>query len=685
MLFLNLGVIAGVYAGTRAYQHWRARKTNSRAKTLPASAERTAERLALPPHRHQMQVSTMTLATTSVGAWVYPPLGVVNLGLLTYTTVPILHQTYHSLVTEKAVKNDALSLTVTGLCLATGHYFAASIQNWVHHLANHLVEQGRDTTGQQVDQVLQQQATVAWVIRQGAEIKVDVAEILPGDCIVIRAGERVPVDGVVMQGHALIDQQVMTGEATPVERSHGEAVLAETLVIGGKIEIQATHSGAESQAQRLQQLLRQTRDFKTQLQLQGEAWSDAMAKPLLLASGATSLVFGVMPAVALLFSAPTNTIRALLSLQTTTHLQWSTNHGILIKDGRALEELPQIDTFLFDKTGTLTETQPKVGHILACGGLSRQEVLRLAAAAEQHLHHPIAAAITAYAAEQRLHLPPGEDSFYALGLGVRVQIEGREVAVGSQRFIEELYGRRILPGEVQRLLREAAGHSFVFVAVDTDLVGVIELHPRTRSEAAPMILQLRRRGIQNIGIVSGDQPAPVQRLAQELGITQTFAEVKPRDKAALIRDLQQKGHRVCFVGDGINDALALKQANIGITLSSANEISRQQAAMILLDDRLTQLPHSLDIATHLHLRLGGHLAFWLSYGLANAALVPFGLTPVQASLLYGVAFTWGFQRAKEPGWLDQAYTRMTEQSRDPAEATSTKPVITGELIHGVNG
>jgi heavy metal translocating P-type ATPase len=668
MIFTNLGIILGVYISTRIY-----RSQQQRYKLAPLEAPKEALPTANNKitDKHYFQISSATLLSASIGYYLFPSMRLINLGLITYTSIPILEQARHSLQQEKQLKNDSLSFIVTGMCVITGNYFAATVQNWVYHLGSHLVEKSKQHTTEQLAQTITQQPEKIWVLLNGTEISLPLERLAVGDILVVKTGEWIPVDGVIQNGRALIDQQIMTGEAQPVERHKGDTVLAETIVIAGSIEIRASHSGTDSQAQQFNKLLEQTRDYKSELQLKGEQWSDAMAKPLLLISAGTGLLFGLSPATALLFSAPTNTVRALLSLQTATHLQWATKNGILIKDGRVLEQLPWIDTILFDKTGTLTQTTPEVAQIVSCGELNPNQLLRIAATAEQHLQHPIAAAILNHANKLKLELYEIDDSHYDIGLGISVKINGKQVHVGSQRFIQEIIGDYRIPAKIDYLLHNNTGHSFIFIAVEKRLQGVIELFPSVRPEVPAVLEKLRQRGLTNIGIISGDQFAPTERLANSLGIQKVFAEILPQEKAALIRNLQQQGHRVCFIGDGINDALALKQANVSICLSSAPEISRNTAHIILLNDELTHLRDAFDLAVHLQIRLSVSLASWLGFGATNALLVPFGINPLTSSILYAGAFGLGFKNAKQAGWLDSPERNKKLDDDDVIESTAS--------------
>ncbi len=677
MIFINLGIVLGAYIGSRIHKELKHRYPHNpqpapldAPKTTAHAIEQNTAVVSLSEHKHHFRVSTAALMSTTVAYIFYPPLSLLNLGLITYTAAPMLDLARDNFRKEKNINNHGLSLAVTGLCVITGGYLAAAVQNWVYHLGCRMVEEGKENTKAHLTQAFIQHPEHIWVLKDGIEMQIPLDELCEGDIVMIKMGEFLPIDGFITRGSALIDQQSLTGEASPVERFVGDQVMAGSLLIGGTIEVKASHSGADSQAHQLNKLLEQTRDYKTDLQLKGEAWADNMAAPLLAVSGATALFFGLSPATALLFSAPTNTVRALLSLQTSTHLQWAAEQGILIKDGRVLEELPWIDTVLFDKTGTLTHTEPEVAQVVSCGDIHQTQLLRLAAAAEQHLQHPIATAIIKQAQAEKLELPEVDDSYYNIGFGIQVSIQGHAVHVGSQRFIQEVTDDYHLPSHINRLLHDSVGNTFIFIAVDKKLQGVIELYPRLREEVPQVLQQLRDRGLKHFAVVSGDQLAPTERLAHSLGIQRVFAEVLPQDKAALIRNLQQQGHRVCFIGDGVNDAIAMKQANVSVCLSSAAEITRNTAQIVLLNDELTHLRDSFDMAVHLQVRLSGNLLFWLGFGLSNAMLVPLaGLGPLQSSLLYAGGFAWGFKDAKKPGWL--------AQDRDQSQQTREEDIIEG--------
>jgi Cu2+-exporting ATPase len=289
-------------------------------------------------------------------------------------------------------------------------------------------------------------------------------------------------------------------------------------------------------------------------------------------------------------------IRMAAPLAMLSTLALCSQRGVLVKDGRALDLLCEIDTVLFDKTGTLTRERPEVGRIVAANGYGATDILRYAAAAEHRFHHPIARAILQKADEERLDVPAMDAAQYKVGHGITVGVEGHRIRVGSRRFME-LEGVELTP-EVVDALEEAhrEGHSMVMVAVDDALGGALELRASVRPEVPEIIKGLRARGIRQIAIISGDHEAPTRKLAAELGIDRYFAQVLPTQKADYVEKLQKEGRKVCFVGDGINDAIALKKANVSISLRGATSIATDTAHVVFMEPGLGKLCELRDIA-----------------------------------------------------------------------------------------
>ena len=270
--------------------------------------------------------------------------------------------------------------------------------------------------------------------------------------------------------------------------------------------------------------------------------------------------------------------------------------GILVKDGRALELMNEIDTVLFDKTGTLTRERPEVGRVLVTPSHTESDVIRYAAAAEQKFHHPIAEAVLHKAQELGIDLPPTDETQYKVGFGIQVQIEGKMIRVGSQRYMA-MEGLHLTP-EISVTLAAAhkEGFTLVMVAIDDQLAGALELRSSIRPEVGDLIKGLRKQGIKHIAIISGDHEAPTKKLAEQLGMDRYFAEVLPADKAAYVEELQKEGRKVCFIGDGINDSIALKKANVSISLNGAASIATDTAHIVFMENGLSKLCEFKDIA-----------------------------------------------------------------------------------------
>jgi Cu2+-exporting ATPase len=280
-------------------------------------------------------------------------------------------------------------------------------------------------------------------------------------------------------------------------------------------------------------------------------------------------------------------------------LNTSSQRGILIKDGQALDRLKTIDTLVFDKTGTLTQDLPHIVQIHSVQGHQPDAVLALAAAAEQRQTHPIARAILAESQARQFELPVFDEGNYRIGYGIEVRIDGRRVRVGSLRYMR-MEGITV-PEDQQALARDcqALAHSLVFVAVDEALWGAIELKATLRPAAKAVIGWLKAQGYA-LHILSGDQEAPTRQLAEELGMSGYFANTLPEQKAEMIADLQRQGRKVCFIGDGINDSVALRQADVSISLRGASTVATDAAQIVLMDDDLAQLRTLFELSTGFH-------------------------------------------------------------------------------------
>lgn len=519
--------------------------------------------------------------------------------LFAYTSITTFKEAYNVLVHERRLGVDVLDAIVVTGCLATGQIFAGSVLCLCLSFGRMLVKKTQDDSKRLLVQAFGKQAQFVRRYVDGEEVETPMEELKKGDLIVIHTGDAVPVDGIVKEGMAMIDQHALTGESTPSEKSPGDRVFAATLMVAGKIFVEVETAGAETASAKIAQILNDSAGYKLASQHKGEQMADKAVIPTLGIASVALAAMGPQGAVAVLNSDFGTGIRMAAPLGMLTSLALCAHKGILVKDGRALELMNDVDTVLFDKTGTLTQERPEVGHINTYHGHQRNRLLQLVAAAEQRFSHPIAKAIVMEFEKTGLPMLPIDESKYQVGYGIDATIDGHKVMVGSIRYLklEEI----AIPDEVSEVVEMAhrEGHTLVMAAVDRQFAGVIELRASQRPEVLSIIKGLRERGIKHIAIISGDHEAPTRKLAQSLGMDEYFAGVLPADKADYVERLQKQGKKVCFVGDGINDSIALKKANVSISLRGASSIATDTAQIVFMEESLHRLCELRDIAQQL--------------------------------------------------------------------------------------
>jgi heavy metal translocating P-type ATPase len=550
----------------------------------------------LDPLDLHLPLTTMSLPLAAAAQFAAPPLLPVAAIVVAYTAIPTFRAARRVFLEERRVGVDALDAVVVIGCLGTLSVFPGAVMNWCLSFGRFLVRMTRDNSQKMILSAFGKQPRYAWLSKNGTLVQVPAEKLEKGDVVVVHTGEVVPVDGQIVEGLAMIDQQALTGEATPAEKQPGDGVLASTILVAGRISVAVEQSGSETASAKISQLLAQTAGHTLSTQHKGERLADKAVLPTLAAGAVGMATMGPVGAVAVLNSDLGTGIRMAAPLAMLSSLALCASRGILVKDGRALELINQIDTVLFDKTGTLTHDRPEVGRVIAQDGFTPEQVLTLAAAAECRFHHPIALAILHHAELLKLTLPPTDDTQFRIGYGITVHIDGATVRVGSKRFLE-MEGVAVPRAVVEEIESEQSqGHSHVLVAINGRLGGVIELRASVRPEVGTIIRGLRQRGIKHIAVVSGDQEAPTRKLAESLGMDRHFAQVLPADKATYVERLQKEGRKVCFIGDGINDSIALKQADVSISLRGASSIATDTAQVVFLEQGLSRLCELRDIA-----------------------------------------------------------------------------------------
>ena len=541
-------------------------------------------------------ICTGSIGLAAAAQFFSPALMPPAAALFAYTSIPSLTNAYRALRDQKKVGVDFLDSIVVLGCLMTLQVFPGAILSWCLSFGRMLVRKTEDRSKSMLLSAFGKQPRFVWLLKDGVEVEVLLDSLLEQDVVVVHTGDMVPVDGHIIYGMAMIDQQGLTGESTPVEKGMGNKVFASTILVAGKIHVSVEKAGSETASAKISQILNDTAGYKLTSQNTGEKLADTAVFPTLIAGALAYGTLGPHAGVAALNSDLGTGIRMAAPLAMLSTLTLCAQKGILVKDGRALELMNEIDTVLFDKTGTLTRERPEVGRVLVTPSHTESDVIRYAAAAEQKFHHPIAEAVLHKAQELGIDLPPTDETQYKVGFGIQVQIEGKMIRVGSQRYMA-MEGLHLTP-EISVTLAAAhkEGFTLVMVAIDDQLAGALELRSSIRPEVGDLIKGLRKQGIKHIAIISGDHEAPTKKLAEQLGMDRYFAEVLPADKAAYVEELQKEGRKVCFIGDGINDSIALKKANVSISLNGAASIATDTAHIVFMENGLSKLCEFKDIA-----------------------------------------------------------------------------------------
>jgi Cu2+-exporting ATPase len=619
-------------------------------------------------NKHELLLCTATMGIAAVGQFALRVLLVPAGILFVFTVLPTFFGARDTIFKERRLGVDVLDSIVAVMCLYTGQIFAGAVLAWCLSFGRALLRRAQEDSRRRLVNVFGKQPRSAWLVQDGGETLVPLERIRAGDIIAVHTGETIAADGVVRTGNAVVDQHALTGESVPVEKEAGSRVFAATVVIGGKLLISVERAGKDTTTAKISAILNETTAFRLTSQSRGETMADKAVIPTLALASLGWANVGVQGAMAIINCDFGTGIRMAAPLALLSSLSVCANRGILVKDGRALEQMDSVDAVLFDKTGTLTHEQPEVGRIHCLAALDETRILTYAAAAERRLEHPIARAIVERFRTLGHPWPDADRSSYKIGYGITVRVGRRQVHVGSSRFMT--LEKIDVPDEVRRIEAgaHADGHSIVFVATDGAVTGAIELAPRLRPGVRDIVAGLRLRGVRQIVIISGDHERPTRKLAQELGIDRYFAEVLPEDKAKYVELLQREGRNVCYVGDGINDSIALKRANVSVSLRGATSAATDTAQIVFLEDNLWKLCEFIDISRDLDRNVKASWQLILAPNLlCIAGVFVFGFG-VMASVLANVAAIAALANGLRPRLMYGDEPIPARLAREPATA-----------------
>jgi Cu+-exporting ATPase len=505
-------------------------------------------------------------------------------------------------------------------------------------LGRFLEARARGQTSDAIKKLIGMQPKTALVIHEGEQREIPVEEVQVGDLILVRPGERVPVDGIVRQGYSSVDESMITGESIPVEKKVDDEVIGATINKTGSLEIEASKVGKDTTLAHIVRMVEEAQGSKAPIQRLVDVIASYFVPTVIGIAIVTFVVwYFVGPAPALTF-AFLNFVAVLviacpcaLGLATPTAIMVGTGkgaeHGILIRNGEALERAHQINTVLLDKTGTLTRGEPVVTDIISAHSFSQEEVLRLAASAEHTSEHPLGEAVVKAALEKKLELSPSSDFNAVPGQGVEASVEGKKLSLGNLKLMEE---RGLSLNGLEKKAAELleGGKTVMFLGKDNHIAGIIALADTLKPGAKEALQALRKMGIET-AMITGDNRRTAEAIAREAGIDRVLAEVLPEHKAGEVKKLQEEGKVVAMIGDGINDAPALAQADVGIAIGTGTDVAMETGDITLISGDLMGAVTAISLSKRTMRTIKQNLFWAFAY---NTALIP-----VAAGVLY-IAF-----------------------------------------------
>ncbi|CRH13548.1 metal cation transporter P-type ATPase CtpV [Mycobacterium tuberculosis] len=511
-------------------------------------------------------------------------------------------------------------------------------------LGRHLEARATGKASEAISKLLELGAKEATLLVDGQELLVPVDQVQVGDLVRVRPGEKIPVDGEVTDGRAAVDESMLTGESVPVEKTAGDRVAGATVNLDGLLTVRATAVGADTALAQIVRLVEQAQGDKAPVQRLADRVSAVFVPAVIGVAVATfagwtliaaNPVAGMTAAVAVLIIA----CPCALGLATPTAIMVGTGRGaelgILVKGGEVLEASKKIDTVVFDKTGTLTRARMRVTDVIAGQRRQPDQVLRLAAAVESGSEHPIGAAIVAAAHERGLAIPAANAFTAVAGHGVRAQVNGGPVVVGRRKLVDEQH--LVLPDHLAAAAveQEERGRTAVFVGQDGQVVGVLAVADTVKDDATDVVGRLHAMGLQ-VAMITGDNARTAAAIAKQVGIEKVLAEVLPQDKVAEVRRLQDQGRVVAMVGDGVNDAPALVQADLGIAIGTGTDVAIEASDITLMSGRLDGVVRAIELSRQTLRTIYQNLGWAFGYNTAAIPLAALGaLNPVVAGAAMG--------------------------------------------------
>ena len=473
----------------------------------------------------------------------------------------------------------------------------------------------------------------------GKDTEVSIGQVRKGDIALVRPGGRIPVDGMIVDGEASVDQSSITGESMPIDKTVGNIVYAGTIVSSGALSIEVEDVGDTTTLGKMIHLVEEAQSTQAPVQRIANRYAQFFAPVAIVIAGITwwitgeplrgvTMLVAICPC-SLVLATPTAVVAAIGN---------TARNGVLVKHGTAMEQIGKVDVVAFDKTGTVTFGEPKVTGITPLNGITEDNLLQITASAERSSEHPLAKAIIKEAKGRGLELSTPKDFESIAGHGISASVDGKTVSIG-----EKMLGEKDVQmnGEETRgiMASKTQGYTVIPVAIDGALAGYINMADTVRPESAKAIENLRKLGISKILLITGDSKIVGEKVGNELGVTQTYTEVLPERKLEIIKELQAEGHSVAYIGDGVNDAPALAVANVGIAMGSiGTAVAMETADVVLLTDEIGQVPYLIELSQATMKNIRTNITVSMTIVLGSVAASALGIIgPVIGAIMHEVA------------------------------------------------
>ena len=532
---------------------------------------------------------------------------------------------------------DALSI---GVSVLRGDFSTAGSVMFLLNLGSLLEEWTRKKSLDDLARSMALNVDKVWVRSQGTEVLLPLTKVQPGDEIVVRSGNMVPLDGTVIEGEAMVNQAALTGESMPVRKAKGATVYAGTVVEEGECVFLAKAAGGANRYDKIVAMIEESEKLKSSTENRALELADKLVPWCLAGTIVTyALTRNVTRAISILMVDFSCALKLSMPLAVLSAMRECGMAHITVKGGKYLEALAKADTIVFDKTGTLTRATPQVVDIIPFSNSEKDDVLRLAACLEEHFPHSMANAVVRAAREQGLsHEEMHSEVEYIVAHGIASRVGGERVVIGSYHFVFEDEHCIVPADEQEKFDQMPAEYSHLYMAASGQLVGVICIADPLRPEAASVLRQLHKLGIRNTVMMTGDSYRTAEAIARQVGVDQFFAEVLPEDKANFVQKAKAEGRTVVMIGDGINDSPALSAADIGIAINSGAAIAREIADVTIKADSLEELITLKTIANALQHRVSSNYRFVLSFNSTLIALGALGiLQPAASAMLHNLS------------------------------------------------